>query len=287
MIPRCSSTGCGMSYSRFRTNRCRTPSSLGQRISNFVGVLIRSPAELRVYDSQGRVTGLVNGESKEEILDSTYDEDNKAVIIFDAIDTYRYELVGTNTGNYALDVVVGKDRETQTFTATDIPISPSTRHEYAINWKMLSQGEKGATVRIDADGDGTSEHTIVANKELTQDEYISAISVTPKGKYPTTWGDLKRTVLFQNYPNPFNPDTWIPYILAEKSRVVVGIYDSTGRLIRKLDLSTKPAGVYLSKEKAAYWDGCDNAGESVASGIYFYTLYAGSFRETKKMAIIR
>jgi len=95
------------------------------------------------------------------------------------------------------------------------------------------------------------------------------------------------SALLMNYPNPFNPDTWIPYRLKEESDVSINIYDVAGRLVRQLNLGIKPAGVYISKDRAAYWDGCDDTGQAVASGIYFCTLKAGSFQAVSKMVIVR
>ena len=96
-----------------------------------------------------------------------------------------------------------------------------------------------------------------------------------------------KSELVQNYPNPFNPETWIPYNLAKDANVVVEIYSVSGQLVRTLDLVHKDAGFYLSKDKAAYWNGRDNLGEKVASGIYFYTLKAGDFRATRRMLIMK
>jgi len=95
------------------------------------------------------------------------------------------------------------------------------------------------------------------------------------------------TELLQNYPNPFNPETWIPFQLSEPVNVVISIYDVDGQLIRKIRLGKMPAGVYVSKDKAAYWDGKDSLGQQVVSSVYFYTLQAGEFRATKKMVILR
>jgi RNA polymerase sigma factor (sigma-70 family) len=113
------------------------------------------------------------------------------------------------------------------------------------------------------------------------------ISVEPMGKQLGTWGNVKKTELLQNFPNPFNPETWIPFSLSEPNHVKIRIYTSTGRLIRTLDLGQKPSGAYLSKEEAAYWDGRNESGETVASDVYFYTLEAGGHIGLKKMILAR
>ncbi len=97
----------------------------------------------------------------------------------------------------------------------------------------------------------------------------------------------KHTVLLQNYPNPFNPDTWLPYQLTTDAPVTISIYNTKGQLVRKLHLSNQRAGIYGTKDEAAYWDGRDSSGEKVASGVYFYTLQAGEFRATRKMGILK
>ena len=95
------------------------------------------------------------------------------------------------------------------------------------------------------------------------------------------------TVLLPNYPNPFNPETWIPYRLAEAAHVKLTIYDTKGVPVRWFDLGHQDAGYYTHKAKAAYWDGRNNSGESVASGGYFYQLSADHFTATKKMIILK
>ena len=98
-------------------------------------------------------------------------------------------------------------------------------------------------------------------------------------------GGVKRNALLQNFPNPFNPETWVPYTLADDAAVEVRIYDVQGRLIRQLNIGQQRAGRYLNKQAAAYWDGRDQSGVSVASGVYFYTLEADAFSETRRMVI--
>jgi hypothetical protein len=96
-----------------------------------------------------------------------------------------------------------------------------------------------------------------------------------------------QTALFQNFPNPFNPETWIPFQLARDSVMTIHIYDTKGQLMRTFDFGQKAAGAYVSKEKAAYWDGKNESDEKVSSGIYFYEMRAGDFRATKKMVIVK
>ena len=95
------------------------------------------------------------------------------------------------------------------------------------------------------------------------------------------------TELLRNYPNPFNPETWIPYRLAEDAFVTLTIYDGNGQIVRTLDVGHQAASIYESRSKAVYWNGRNDFGETVASGIYFYTLTAGDFSATRKMVILK
>jgi hypothetical protein len=95
------------------------------------------------------------------------------------------------------------------------------------------------------------------------------------------------TGLENAYPSPGNPETWIPFTLEKAEHVVIKIYNVTGQLVRTLDLGDRAAGAYLSKDKAAHWDGRNVTGEKVSSGIYFYLMEAGSFRAARKLLIIR
>ncbi|MDE0426126.1 MAG: leucine-rich repeat domain-containing protein [Candidatus Poribacteria bacterium] len=106
----------------------------------------------------------------------------------------------------------------------------------------------------------------------------------------------RETQLLANYPNPFNPETWIPYQLATAADVQIRIYAANGTLVRILDFGHQPAGIYQQRDRAAYWDGKNEMGESVASGVYFYTLStestrdsvtAGDFTATRKMLIAK
>ena len=95
------------------------------------------------------------------------------------------------------------------------------------------------------------------------------------------------TELLSNYPNPFNPETWIPYRLAEDAFVALTIYDRSGQVVRTLEVGHRIAAVYENRSKAIYWDGKNEFGETVASGVYFYHLSAGDYSATRKMVILK
>ena len=121
--------------------------------------------------------------------------------------------------------------------------------------------------RVEDDG------SLVFHQGIAKLEYLLTLIVPAK------------TALLHNYPNPFNPETWIPYHLSEPAEVTLTIYSIDGRVVRRLDLGHQAAGYYQGKSRAAYWDGRNNVGERVASGIYFYTLTTGDFAATKKLLI--
>ncbi len=110
---------------------------------------------------------------------------------------------------------------------------------------------------------------------------FSELRLTPADLIP------KRTVLLANYPNPFNPETWLPYQLANDAEVTIRIYSAAGQLVRHLDLGFQQAGYYIGKSRAAYWDGRNDFGERLASGVYFYHLSTPDSSATRKMVIVK
>ncbi|MYE90939.1 T9SS type A sorting domain-containing protein, partial [Candidatus Poribacteria bacterium] len=119
---------------------------------------------------------------------------------------------------------------------------------------------------------------------LTTPDYLHGIAVLEQLLAAMT---PPETVLLPNYPNPFNPETWIPYHLAHAADVTLTIYDTKGAVVRRLDLGHQPAGYYTARSKAAYWDGRNERGESVASGVYFYQLRAGDYTTLRRMVIVK
>lgn len=95
------------------------------------------------------------------------------------------------------------------------------------------------------------------------------------------------TKLHANFPNPFNPETWIPYQLATDSDITIRIYNTSGHVVRTLFTGYQMSGYYLSRSKAAYWDGRNEIGEQVASGIYIYELVTPTFKQTRRLVILK
>ena len=127
-----------------------------------------------------------------------------------------------------------------------------------------------------------SGYRLVKSEDLPL-EVIPAIAGAPNAPAQVP----KVTAFLPNYPNPFNPETWIPYQLAKPSDVTLTIYNMKGNIVRQLALGHKPAGLYQSRTRAAYWDGRNGLGEKVATGVYFCTFKAGDFTATRKMLILK
>jgi parallel beta-helix repeat protein len=149
--------------------------------------IIGSPCELRIYDSEGRVTGLVNGEVKEEIPGSTYT--NGTIMLLYPNATYRYEVVGIHSGTYRLLTISVENVDATTFNATDIPTSTGAKHQYTIDWATISQGKQGVIIQVDSNGDGVFERTFASDSELGQDEFVLAAI-----KFYTFWEDISYPV---------------------------------------------------------------------------------------------
>ena len=141
---------------------------------------------------------------------------------------------------------------------------------------------------IDVYGNITrQDYTLKANAALLPQNHVDANrdGIAAPEQLLATLAIPTETRIFANYPNPFNPETWIPYQLSDPAEVTLHISSVDGTLVRTLALGHQAAGTYHSKSRAAYWDGRNEHGERVASGVYFYTLSAGNFTATRKMFI--
>ena len=161
-------------------------------------------------------------------------------------------------------------RDMQPDIRVHLGISVSIRSKYAIAGGEVADGDIGAAYIYD----------------VTRDLDVP-YSIEPRLLSVTTLGHLKRTALYQNYPNPFNPETWLPYQLSNDTSVAFHIYNVSGQLVREINLGMQKKGSYLDKRSAAYWDGKDQYGQDVSSGIYIYDFKAGTFRANRKMVILK
>ncbi|MCH8293437.1 hypothetical protein IH992_20340 [Candidatus Poribacteria bacterium] len=122
----------------------------------------------------------------------------------------------------------------------------------------------------------------------TRIEGKDCIVILKKGKKAAPAAPIPTDfALGQSHPNPFNPETWIPYRVAKDVDVAIRIYNASALLVRTLNLGHQAAGIYSSRARAAYWDGRNDSGEPVSSGIYFYTIHAGEFTATRKMLLLK
>jgi hypothetical protein len=120
-----------------------------------------------------------------------------------------------------------------------------------------------------------------AEYTVTQQDVNRAFAVVEFAARPTG------TRLLANYPSPFNPETWLPFELTEASDAVLTIYGAGGDLVRTLRLGRRAAGFHVTRRDAGYWDGRNEAGEPVSSGVYYYELGAGDVRRMRRMVISR
>ena len=164
-----------------------------------------------------------------------------------------------------------------------VPISASGKFTAAFvdmtKQAVVTPGDAIVTQLIDSKGTpfGDAKKHLISPDQIARANLKTRLSATPQ-----------QTQLLQNYPNPFNPETWIPFQLAgDLSLVVIGIYDLTGRQIRRLDVGHRGSGWYLSRDRAAYWDGKNIAGEHVSSGVYFYQLRTDDFSAQRKLVIVK
>ena len=167
-------------------------------------------------------------------------------------------------------------------TRVEMTLSKDTGESWIFAGDTGDDGTVTFTLKFAEDGTYTAKVTNVTHATYT---YNPALNVETEDTH--TIGGSATAALENAYPSPANPETWIPFRLSKTERVVIKIYTVTGQLVRTLDMGKRAAGAYLSKEKAAYWDGRNEFNEQVSSGMYFYLMEAGDFRALKKMLIMK
>ena len=139
---------------------------------------------------------------------------------------------------------------------------------------------------VGSDYDAGKTYTIVVTVSDSRggtDSITVTINLVATIPAPSAQTSPTQTTLLSNFPNPFNPETWIPYQLAKPAKVSLTIFNMRGIVVREITLGYQAAGIYRSRARAIHWDGRNEIGERVASGVYFYMLKAGDYTATRKM----
>jgi hypothetical protein len=134
---------------------------------------------------------------------------------------------------------------------------------------------------FDKDGDNDLAVTNFDDDNVSVLMNGSDIVVDVDGDFPAE-NSPRQIRLDQNYPNPFNPYTAVAFFIARRSPVELSVYDVMGRVVRRLANGEMPAGHHILN-----WDGRDESGRPVATGVYVYRLEAGGFEQTRKMVLLR
>ena len=215
----------------------------------------------------------MNSETKESealVLDNKPPEFTVTVVTNPVYETY-------------IDVNVKTDED---ITESVPEVSVKLSDQETVKLEMKKVGDKIWTgmLKLQPGFDGNTQITVkgtdllgnLGKLEMQREFHIPAPDAKP------TKFDLK-----QNYPNPVVQGTSIPYELPESQIVVIKIFNVKGQLVRTIEEGYKSAGFYVSQDRAGYWDGKDDNGISMATGVYFYHLKAGRLEAVKKLAVQR
>ena len=244
-----------------------------EMMKNVQIITLHSPGELRVYDSQGRVTGLVDTQTHEGIPGSLYDDEIESVVLTSTTASYRYEVVGTGAGVYGLTITSIAEEGAFVFVATDMPIYRGAVHQFTIDWAGLERGEKGVRIEIDQDGDGVFERIVASDDELTGGDLDDPSLVV-----------LDSVVV--NGPNPVTTaGTAFFYALPEGTLTAkLMVFNALGRPIFETSLGVDS----VRFPSAGTWNPVDQDDIPLANGPYVYVLIAdGKVIGQEKMVIQR
>ncbi|MCG9127788.1 cadherin domain-containing protein [Candidatus Poribacteria bacterium] len=197
--------------------------------------------------------------------DETYDTD----LMMDVPkDTLIYSLEGDDAAHFGINSETG-----QILTSGELDYENTTQYTVVVKVQDRPDDNEATNDVDESIGQLTDTITIT----------ISVQDVV--GDAPSLNKAQVDTLLLQNYPNPFNPETWIPYQLSKPSDVTVTIFNLKGVVVRELAIGHRPEGIYRKRSRAIYWDGQNEVGEKVATGVYFIHFKAGDFTATRKMLI--
>ena len=206
-----------------------------------------------------------------------------APTISKAKETWAFVISGKLDGEQKYDGYQITVRNTRTNTIMTTQVSDNYFAAATADLTRRSVVQVGDTLEVtvtDTNGNTASEKF---SFEVTPDNLLNAVLSVNLDSI----GQPNKDQLLQNYPNPFNPETWIPYQLSVAAPISISIFDATGGHVRTLSIGYQSEGYYHNRGRAAYWDGRNTLGERVASGIYFYQLSTPSFKQTRRLVIMK
>ncbi|MEL6820318.1 MAG: T9SS type A sorting domain-containing protein [Calditrichota bacterium] len=235
------------------------------------------------YESGGDVTGAYglviqksfNPENTVELTQGSMI--TESIATFGELDSYTFSFPGPTGGNVMLQMLeiqsTGFFPQLTLFTPDGQLIAEDIGSQLAEILAVLPDTGQYTVWARESGGDATAAYELSLNLPLGIENEDDPIN----GVIP------KNFSLKQNYPNPFNPTTQIPFALPQREAVELVIVNINGQVVRNL----LDGVIYAAGEHAVNWDGRNNAGGRVASGLYLYTIRAGDFTANRRMILLR
>ncbi len=238
-----------------------------KHIDPIIGVIAGCPVHLSVTDETGRTVSVSADGTTSTMFDSSLAfmfGDVKCALV-NGTGEFNIQMEGDSSGVAELTVLQGKqDSAYNIISYQNIPISKGTKTNVRIGSQTTDY-----TMQIDVNGDGKTDF----NRE--PDEIVTRIGKTGVQK-PFEF-DLE-----PNYPNPFNPVTTVPFYISTTADVSVSVYNVLGEKIKNLADKTVAAGYH-----ELIWDGTDETGRTVSSGVYYFRFQAGGIVNVEKGLLLR
>jgi len=230
--------------------------------------MVESPIELRVRDSAGNVTGIVNGHVSSEASRAVYDMGR--IIVYGDPDEYEFQIAGVSQGEFSVSIHQYTASGEQQVNATNISTDDLTTHSFQVNWEGLTLGGAGVAIEIDTDGDGIPERESTADSEFTDSDL--------------EWQVAELGIVVG--PNPV-PSTgcvfWID-LSSSTTTARLMIFSAIGRLVFQTEIA---AGVGRFPSSGRWYPENDD-GVPLSNGPYVYVLIAdGRVAGQGKMVIQR
>lgn len=187
--------------------------------------------------------------------------------------TIANEAIQTATLNYNVTIESGSDWISLGSSAGAINSGATEDVTVTLNSSNLAVGDHVGTIKITSDANAPGGQQ---SKTLTVNLSVNSVTGIGDENLPTVFA------LEQNYPNPFNPETVIRYQLPQTEDVKISVYNLLGQTVRTLVNGQINAGYHTTR-----WDGRNQRGEQVTSGMYLYRIEAGSFTSVRKMILLK